>query len=130
MTIRPALWSLAAATAVLTSGAWAADHVRALDCKPSGNQQQLNDCAAQDYRAADAQLNLRYREVMATLSPELRDALRSDQRRWLRGRDPACHQAAKAYAGGSMRPMIFSSCLEKATRKRTAELQEWLDRQP
>lgn len=129
LTARPALWSLAAAAALLASGAWAAGDDRVYDCNPNGNQQQMNDCAAQDYQAADAQLNARYREVMDSLSPPMRDALRTEQRRWLRGRDPACHQAAKAYQGGSIWPLIFSSCQEKATRKRTAALERWRGRQ-
>ena len=81
-------------------------------------------------RAAAAALNARYREVMDSLSPPMRDALRSEQRRWLRGRDPACKRAAKAYDGGSIWPLIFNRCLEKATRKRTAELESWHRRQP
>ncbi|RZL97868.1 MAG: DUF1311 domain-containing protein, partial [Variovorax sp.] len=36
-------------------------------CRPDGTQQQMNACAVRDYRAADAILNIRYREVMAAL---------------------------------------------------------------
>ena len=132
LSLRAAAAGLAAAAALLAPGAGAAadPYAYVYDCKPDGKQQQMNDCAALDYQAADAALNARYREVMDSLSPPLRDALRSEQRRWLRGRDPACKRAAKAYDGGSIWPLIFNRCLEKATRKRTAELESWHRRQP
>ncbi|RIX83663.1 DUF1311 domain-containing protein [Acidovorax cavernicola] len=114
---------------LLAKGAQAADEASSLDCKPDGNQQQMNDCALRDFRAADAALNIRYGEVMKTLSPQMRVALRTEQRTWLKGRDPACKRASKANEGGSIWPLVFHSCLEKSTRKRTAELDLWKGRQ-
>ncbi|RST51989.1 DUF1311 domain-containing protein [Variovorax sp. DXTD-1] len=99
------------------------------DCNPNGNQQQMNACAARDFRAADAALNIRYGEVMKTLSPRMRVALRTEQRAWLKGRDPACKRASKANEGGSIWPLVFNSCLEKSTRERTAELDRWKGRE-
>ena len=110
---------------LLAAGAHAADDANPLDCRPDGNQQQMNDCAVRDFRAADAALNIRYGEVMKTLSPQMRVALRNEQRTWLKGRDPACKRAAKASEGGSIWPLVFNACLEKSTRKRTAELDRW-----
>ena len=128
-----AAWGLAAAAALFASGALAASVASGADaaeCNPNGNQQEMNACAARDFRAADAELNIRYGEVMNTLSPQMRTKLRTEQRAWLRERDPACKRAARAYEGGSIWPLIFDSCLEKSTRKRTAELERWKGRQP
>jgi uncharacterized protein YecT (DUF1311 family) len=126
--LRVAAWGAVAALALLAGGAQAAD-AGPDDCDPNGNQQQMNACAARDFRAADAALNIRYGEVMKTLSPQMRVALRTEQRAWLKGRDPACKRASKANEGGSIWPLVFSACLEKSTRKRTAELDRWKGRE-
>ena len=114
---------------LLAAGAHAADDANPLDCRPDGNQQQMNACAVRDFRAADAALNIRYGEVMKTLSPQMRVALRTEQRTWLKGRDPSCKRASKANEGGSIWPLVFNSCLEESTRKRTAELDRWKGRE-
>ena len=116
--------------ALLAFGAPAADDAKRIDCKPDGTQQQMNDCAARDFRAADAALNIRYGEVMNALSAQSRVALRNEQRAWLKGRDPACKTATKASEGGSIWPLEFNACLEQSTRKRTAELERWKARAP
>lgn len=117
------------AVLLLTAGAHAADDANPLNCRPDGNQQQMNACAVRDFRAADAALNIHYGEVMKTLSPQMRVALRTEQRTWLKGRDPSCKRASKANEGGSIWPLVFNSCLEKSTRQRTAELDRWKGRE-
>ena len=127
--LRVAAWGAMAALALLAGGVQAAADAGPDDCNPDGNQQQLNACAARDFRAADAALNIRYGEVMKTLSPQMRVALRTEQRTWLKGRDPACKRASKANEGGSIWPLVFNSCLEKSTRQRTTELDRWKGRE-
>ncbi|UST55341.1 lysozyme inhibitor LprI family protein [Comamonadaceae bacterium OTU4NAUVB1] len=108
--------------------AGAADDADPSACRPDGNQQQMNACAVRDFRAADAALNIRYREVMAELPTAPRVALRKEQRDWLRRRDPACKTEARASEGGSIWPLVFHACLEKASRERTTELEAWKGR--
>ena len=108
--------------------AGAADDADPSACWPDGNQQQMNACAVRDFRAADAALNIRYREVMAELPTAPRVALRKEQRDWLRRRDPACKTEARASEGGSIWPLVFHACLEKASRERTTELEAWKGR--
>jgi uncharacterized protein YecT (DUF1311 family) len=127
--LRSAAWGAVATVALLAGGARAAAAAEPVDCNPNGNQLQMNDCAVRDFRAADAVLNIRYGEVMNTLSPQMRVALRTEQRTWLKGRDPACKRAAKANEGGSIWPLVFNACLEKSTRKRTDELERWKGRE-
>ena len=119
----------ASAVLLLATGAQAADEASPLDCKPDGNQQQMNACAVRDFRAADAALNTHYGEVMKSLSPQMRTALRTEQRVWLKGRDPGCKAASKDSEGGSIWPLEFYSCLEQTTRKRMAKLDFWKGRQ-
>ncbi|MES2414996.1 MAG: lysozyme inhibitor LprI family protein [Pseudomonadota bacterium] len=91
-------------------------------CKPDGNQQEMNTCAARDYRAADAALNIKYGEVMASLPVTGQANLRREQRAWLKQRDPQCKAKARQFEGGSIWPLQYFSCLQASTEKRTKEL--------
>ncbi|RZI63146.1 lysozyme inhibitor LprI family protein [Variovorax guangxiensis] len=115
---------------LFAGGVQAADDANPLACKPDGTQQEMNACAVRDYRAADAALNIRYGEVMKSLSSQQRIALRTEQRAWLKGRDPGCKSASKQSEGGSIWALAFYTCLEQSTRERTAALDLWKGRQP
>ena len=127
---RAAAVVVAASMVLFASGVQAAYDANPFECKPDGNQQEMNACAVRDYRAADAALNIRYGEVMKSLSPQMRIALRTEQRTWLRGRDPGCKRASKQGEGGSIWALEFYTCLEQSTRERTAALDLWKGRQP
>ncbi len=118
-----------AAMTLLIAAAHAGVYDNTTKCNPNGNQQEMNTCAREDYRAADAALNIRYGEVMKPLSPQVRSALRTEQRNWLKSRDPTCKREANAYEGGSMWPLVLDSCLARLTRTRTTELDRWKDRE-
>jgi uncharacterized protein YecT (DUF1311 family) len=119
-----------ASLVLVAGGARAVDDADPLDCRPDGNQQQMNACAVRDFRRADAALNIRYGEVMESLSPTMRGALRTEQRAWLRARDPGCKRASKASEGGSIWALEFYTCLDRSTRERTAQIDRWKDRHP
>jgi uncharacterized protein YecT (DUF1311 family) len=93
-------------------------------CKYDGNQQEMNACAAQDYKVADKTLNITYKQALSRLSAENREGLRREQRNWLKRRDPTCRAKVKNSEGGSIWPLEFFSCLKTATDKRTAQLKE------
>jgi uncharacterized protein YecT (DUF1311 family) len=98
-------------------------------------QQEMNYCAGEAFRLADAELNAVWAEV--------RDKLRSDeaeydgyegwfdtalkgQRGWIAYRDGQCEAEAFAFNGGSMQPLIDASCKERLTRARIDELTDML----
>ena len=105
--------------------AGAADSADPWQCKPDGLQQEMNACAVRDFRAADAKLNIRYVAVMEALSTDQRVALRTEQREWLKRRDPRCKAEARASEGGSIWPLAFYGCLEKATADRVKVINGW-----
>jgi len=111
------------ASAAGTAGA--ADSADPWQCKPDGLQQEMNACAVRDFRAADAKLNIRYVAVMETLPADRRVALRSEQREWLKRRDPRCKAEALPSEGGSIWPLEFYGCLEKATADRIKAINGW-----
>lgn len=103
-----------------------------LDCNDAITQLDMNRCAHQAYQMADEDLNLAYgmavnaaREMDAYLTegqvPAV-DMLRDAQRAWISYRDKACEVESTLMRGGSMQPLLYSSCLERETRARTESL--------
>lgn len=116
---------LAAASTALLSLSFpcaAAAQAGPRDCGSLRTQAEMNTCAAEDYRAADADLNRVYGELRARLDSRRRQALLGAQRAWLRYRDAHCAFDGSAVEGGSMQPLVVASCRAVVTRARTAEL--------
>lgn len=125
----------AAALLLWPAVAPAQDEEPQIDCANAVAQMELNYCAHEEYRTADAELNAAYREAMKAMErtdADLRelgehyvgaaDALRRAQRAWIGYRDGQCELAGFEARGGSMEPMLVSGCLAEMTRKRTQEL--------
>ena len=119
MDARGRLGGLVALAALLLAGG-----ARAQDCGNAGTQMAMNVCAAQAYKAADAELNARYAEARAAMQrvPGGATALRDAQRAWIAFRDKACEVEGMQYEGGSIRPMIVASCLARLTGQRAEDL--------
>ncbi len=102
------------------------------NCKDPQTQTDMTICAGRDLADADKALNAQYqvtrkalKERDAGASVELRggeEALLKAQRAWLAYRDAQCASAGFQARGGSMEPMLISSCEADLTRKRTEEL--------
>lgn len=102
------------------------------ECDGSGNQMELNACAAREYGASDMLLNQTYRKVTANLSlhpQSKRDAelLTTAQRAWLTFRDAYCVLVGDAYDGGSVQPFVVNTCLSEITLQRVKQLETILD---
>ena len=84
----------------------------------------MNMCAAKKFKAADAGLNRVYNRLVSKLGDDADRLarLRTAEVSWLKYRDDNCEYEASAFEGGSMKPLIYSSCLERMTKARTAEL--------
>jgi uncharacterized protein YecT (DUF1311 family) len=111
-------------------------------CNQSGNQAELNQCAAEQYHKADVRLNAVYRKVLESLQKDLTEAQRhhdADQAKWiqaaitkLKGAERAwteyrnlhCDAARHQYEGGSMSIMVETFCMEKTTHDRIEELKQ------
>lgn len=107
-----------------------------VDCQDPATQSQMNHCAFIAYQQADKELNAIWKQVYASVKetdqyspPELRggpDALLNAQRAWIKFRDLHCESTTFEYAGGSIVPLIFNSCLEALTHERIKQLREFL----
>jgi uncharacterized protein YecT (DUF1311 family) len=100
----------------------------AVDCANAGDQATMNQCAGQENKAADKELNAVYQQITARLKgePASKKLLVSAQRAWIGFRDAECEFSASGVKGGSMYPMIYSSCITRVTKDRTEALKQYL----
>jgi uncharacterized protein YecT (DUF1311 family) len=91
-------------------------------CTNPQTQVEMNPCAGNAFKAADAALNQVYQRLAAKLDDNEKVQLKEAQTAWLKYRDSNCEFVADQYKGGSIRPMIHGYCLANVTKKRTSEL--------
>ena len=109
-------------------------------CKNPITQRDMSACAAQDYQAADGELNAQWAITAADMRqadtatqphsdgrPGYFDQLLAAQRLWISFRDAHCVSEGYGARGGSMQPMLVSMCKAKLTRERTVQLRELAD---
>jgi uncharacterized protein YecT (DUF1311 family) len=101
---------------------------QAKDCANTQTQTQMNICAGESAKAADAALNATYAQIKARLKDDASkiQQLTKAQRAWIAFRDAECGFAGSAVEGGSMQPMIVAACHEKMTTNRTRDLRTYL----
>jgi uncharacterized protein YecT (DUF1311 family) len=98
-----------------------------LDCSRAVTQQDLNECAARDAKAADRKLNQVYQRLLAKQSGSQRAKLIDAQLAWIKFRDKACDFAYGRSGGGSIAPLHYSGCLRSVTMQRTKDLESYLE---
>lgn len=111
--------------AALSAAAAAAQTRQPADpCRDPQSQAEMNMCAAKRFKAADAELNRVYNRLVSKLGDDAGQLakLKAAETSWLKYRDDNCDYEDSFFEGGSMRPLIYSSCMERMTKARTAEL--------
>jgi len=106
-----------------------------VDCDNAMTQMAMNICAGRDYQKADRELNAVWKKAAARAKEtdesvgggtQHRELLAA-QRAWLTFRDAHCSFEANQYRGGSIMPLIRSTCLTALTEARTKQLREYLE---
>jgi uncharacterized protein YecT (DUF1311 family) len=91
------------------------------------SQADISACADADYKAADTELNMVYRQLEQRLSDaDTRRRLVAAQRAWVTFRDSECQFMSSAAQAGSAYPTVVSGCLADLARKRVADLRRLL----
>jgi uncharacterized protein YecT (DUF1311 family) len=100
----------------------------AVDCANANDQATMNQCAGQDFKAADKELNTVYQQITGRLkdNPDGKKLLVSAQRAWLGFRDAECKFSSSGVTGGSVYPWVYSSCLTGVTKVRVEALKQYL----
>ncbi len=102
-----------------------------LDCENAMTQTDMNICALQEFEAADAELNTHYQAAIALTKGYDQDtevsgneeALRESQRAWVEYRDTACRSETLLSEGGTIQPLLISSCMTRLTLRRSEDLE-------
>ncbi len=94
------------------------------DCGQLTTQQDMNQCAAENYAISDKALNQVYQEVRQDLGDQAKAQLTTAEERWIVFRDAQCTFESDRYEGGSIAPLIQATCMEQITDNRIAELQQ------
>ena len=114
------------------------------NCDDPIAQQEMNWCAAEEYRAADAELNRQWAKTSARMKerdagwddsvamdwdkrPGWFDSLLEAQRAWIAYRDAHCRLDGYEARGGSLEPLLVSTCKTALTKERTEQLRSLAD---
>jgi uncharacterized protein YecT (DUF1311 family) len=87
----------------------------------------MNACAANEYQREDAKLNEYYKALAGKLGPSEKERLKAAQRAWIKFRDLQCELEASRYEGGSIQPLVRSSCLAQVTKQRNEDLRRMIE---
>lgn len=85
-------------------------------------QGEMNQSAYDDFDKADKELNNVYNELIKLLEEKEKQLLIKAQRDWIKFRDSHCKFEQEEFDGGSMQPLIYSTCLKETTDKRIGDL--------
>jgi uncharacterized protein YecT (DUF1311 family) len=102
--------------------------VHAADCDYATDQATMNQCAAQQHKAADKELNALYQQITNRLksNPDSKKLLLGAQRSWIAFRDAECKFSASAMEGGSVYPLVYSHCVTELTKARVETFKNYL----
>jgi|GEM_PF-5263047 len=99
-----------------------------VDCTSPQTQADMNYCAALTAQEADDKLNEVYQDLRAAITNETQEQrLIAAQQAWISFRDSDCEFYQRRYDGGSIMPLMYSSCIADRTEQRTKELEMYLD---
>ena len=112
----------AAFVVVAHSTSWAL----AKDCDGRGSQTDLNLCAGENFKQADATLNAVYAKLLKKISAAGQSKLREAQKSWIAYRDAQCAFETLGTIDGSIHSMVVAQCLADVTEQQTKRLQHQL----
>ena len=102
----------------------------ALDCDQPKNMTEINKCSAEELRVAEEQLDRAYQSVLlrfsGSSSTKQRALITESQESWVAYRKKHCQAVAEPYAGGTLQPTAFGSCMKDLAGRRASELREML----
>ncbi|TJW18158.1 MAG: DUF1311 domain-containing protein [Mesorhizobium sp.] len=118
-------------TAILTAAAVLAMPAFAFakdKCANATDQATMNECADAAFKKSDKQLNELYKQIEGRLKDDAdtKKLLVQAQRDWGRFRNAECSFQTEGAAGGSVVPMLVSTCMDGLTQSRIKDFQGYL----
>lgn len=99
---------------------------RQRNCSNPQSNVEYKECARLRYEAADRRLNDVYKQLVAKLNRKQRSVLYQEQIKWIKSRDKNCESEVYDNRGGTGYQGFLNDCLERKTKQRTAELENYL----
>ena len=99
---------------------------RQRNCNNAHTNIEIKECIRLRYEAANKRLNQVYQQLVAKLSRKERSVLYQQQIKWINSRDKSCESEVYGNRGGSGYRGFLNECLERKTKQRTAELENYL----
>ncbi len=90
-------------------------------------QAEMNQTANKDYQLVDAELNKVYKELIKLLDEKEKQLLIKAQIDWLKFRDSHCEFETNESEGGSIQPLMYSTCLTERTKNRIDDLKSIIE---
>lgn len=101
----------------------------ALSNEPRGKdfhtQAEMNEFASREMRKMDLELGKVLIDLEAICDDAEVSALQDAQAKWLEFRESHAAFVSSIFEGGSMRPLMYFSCIETATKDRIEELRDY-----
>jgi uncharacterized protein YecT (DUF1311 family) len=97
-----------------------------INCNKAVATPELKYCSQLSYQAADKRLNEVYKRVTSSLINEQRQILVSSQQAWIKFRDNNCNFETYGSRGGTGYEVFRNGCLERLTKQRTKDLENFL----
>lgn len=99
---------------------------RQRNCSNPQSNVEYKECTQLRYEAADKRLNQVYQQLLPKLNRKERSVLYQEQIKWIKSRDKNCELEVYDNRGGSGYRGFLNECLERKTKQRTAELENYL----
>jgi uncharacterized protein YecT (DUF1311 family) len=97
-----------------------------VDCAKAKTTPELKYCSQLSYQAADKKLNQVYQKVIANVKGEQKQLLSTGQQSWIKFRDNNCDFEVYGSRGGTGYEVFRNGCLERLTKQRTKDLENYL----
>lgn len=100
-----------------------------VNCNSPQTTVDMTICADREYQTADRKLNQIYQQLQAKLSRNQKQRMTNAQLAWIKFRDANCDYERGQFEGGTIANPTGISCLADMTKKRTKELENYLQMQ-
>lgn len=97
-----------------------------IKCNENGSTLEMRKCASDKYQVADKKLNQVYQQLSSQVKGEEKNRLIEAQRAWIVFRDKTCSFEAAQALGGTLEPLLLTSCLGRVTSERAATLEKYV----
>lgn len=96
------------------------------NCNNPQNNIEIKECIRLRYEAADRRLNEVYQQLISKLSREERSLVVEAQKGWIQLKENNCEFEVYVSRGATGYRGFLNECLERMTKQRTAELEQYL----